>query len=238
MLKNKLLQLFQQNATKKNGIRSESSDDSASIYLYDAIGDWYGVSAKDFAQELSACTCDTINIYIDSPGGDVFEARAMATSIKRCGKNVVAHIDGLCASAATTVAMACSSVEMATGTRFMIHKAWTLAIGNCDETTKMAELLSKIDDDISADYAAKTGKGVDEIMQMMAAETWLSAQEALDMGFADSILGCGPDKSKKNAIKWDLSAYANAPKEEIQEPIEYDRDSFERPLKPMEMVNG
>lgn len=229
MLKNRLLQLFKDNAGKGYGLRSEASGDVPAIYLYDAIGEWYGVTARDFARELNSIKADTVDLFIDSPGGDVFDARAIATTIQRSGKTVNAKIDGVCASAATTVALACSSAEMAAGTRFMIHNAWTLGIGNAAEFRSLAALLDGVDDDIAADYIAKTGKTMEDIKSMMAAETWMSAQEALNAKFVDSIF----DGRTKNAMRWDLSAYDNAPKDmdpQEEEPTVYDRDRYERRL--------
>lgn len=207
MLKNKLMQLLKNNSEKGEPVRAEKKGDEATLYLYDAIGDWYGVSAKDFCKALTGIDAKTIHLRINSPGGDVFEARTIATALKQCGKSVIAHIDGVCASAATYVALAASSVEMAQGSFFMIHQAWAGAIGNSTELRDLAALLDKVDDSIIADYVGKSGKDADEIKKMMAAETWMTAQEALDFGFIDSVF----DGKTADCSKWDLSAYANAP---------------------------
>lgn len=209
MLKSKLMQLFKDNAKAGRGVRAEASENEATIYLYDAIGDWYGVSAKDFCKTLAGIDAKTVHLRINSPGGDVFEARTIATALKQCGKSVVAHIDGVCASAATYVALAASSVEMAQGSFFMIHQAWAGVIGNSGELRDMAALLDKVDDSIIADYVAKSGKDADSIKEMMAAETWMTAQEALDFGFVDSVY----DGKTADCSRWDLSAYENAPLE-------------------------
>jgi ATP-dependent protease ClpP protease subunit len=236
MLKSKLMQLFKDNAKAGQGVRAEASDNEATIYLYDAIGDWYGVSAKDFCKELAGIDAETVHLRINSPGGDVFEARAMATAIKQCGKSVVAHIDGVCASAATYVALAAASVEMADGSFFMIHKAWALSVGNSDDLRDLAALLDKVDDSIVADYVAKTGKCADEIMEMMTAETWMTAQEALSFGFVDSVF----DGKVEDSARWDLSAYEKTPAALIKqqdEPV-YDRDRFEKRLFLVENARG
>lgn len=237
MLKSKLMQLFKDNAEKGQSVRAESKDNEATIYLYDAIGDWYGVSAKDFCKALAGIDAETIHLRINSPGGDVFEARAIATAIKQCGKAVVAHIDGVCASAATYVALAAGTVEMAEGSFFMIHKAWAWTAGNSDELRDLAELLDKVDDSIVADYVAKSGNKSDTIKEMMAAETWMTAQEALDFGFADSVY----DGKVEDSSRWNLSAYENAPAALVQkqddEPV-YDRDRFEKRLYLVENTRG
>ena len=228
MLKSKMMQLLKNNADKGQPVRAEVKDSEATVYLYDAIGDWYGVSAKDFCKAFASIDAGTIHLRINSPGGDVFDARAIATAIKQSGKHVIAHIDGVCASAATYIAIAADTVEMARGSFFMIHQAWAGIIGNSGELRDLAALLDKVDDSIIADYAAKTGKDADEIKQMMSDETWMTAQEALDFGFVDVIY----DGSIDDCSRWDFSAYDNAPNalKNLSDGIGYDRDRFEKRL--------
>jgi ATP-dependent Clp protease protease subunit len=110
----------------------KAEGDEATILLYDVIDPWWGVAAKDFIAALAGDHAPTIHLRINSPGGDVFEARAMATAIRQHKSNVIAHIDGVAASAATYIAViAAKEVEMSDGAFFMIHQAWALAMGNC-----------------------------------------------------------------------------------------------------------
>lgn len=210
----KLLNLAQDNRGKGSGLRAEASGDTTTLYVYDVIDGFWGVSAADFSRELAAITTPNILLRINSPGGDVFEARAMMTAIGDHPANVVARIDGLAASAATALTLACDSVEMADGAFYMIHQAWTFAMGNADDMTATAALLSKIDDVLVAGYAKKSGKKSDEVLALMKAETWFTAQEAVDAGFADKVSEAG-DKAKaaaQNARTFNLAAFGNAPK--------------------------
>jgi ATP-dependent Clp protease protease subunit len=223
-----LLKLLRDNATRQvSNIRIENKDDAVDVYLYDVIDDYFGVSAGDFNKELSALKGKAVNLRINSPGGDVFAGRAMATAIQNHG-NVTAYIDGLAASAATYVALAAKDVHIADGAMFMIHNAWSFAYGNKTDMRNTADLLEKIDSTIIADYVKKSNLGKDEIVAMMDAETWFTAQEALDKGFVDSIFD-----GFKADNKWDLTAYNNAPViEESQEPItNHLREACERKLR-------
>lgn len=234
----RLLQLLIDNHAKPRApIRSEAAGDDATIYLYEAVDDYWGISAQEFVKELNGLTAPTIHLRINSPGGDVFAARAIVTAIKAHPSNVIAHIDGVAASAATFIAVACDEVEMTDGALFMIHKAWALAFGNADELLALAALLEKVDDSIVADYMKKTKKAKAELEQWMRAETWFSAQEALDAGFIDRVYDGDP---VENA--WDLSAFEHAPeaakkpKQNIDREAQDLRAHQERRLKLLERV--
>jgi len=203
-LKSCLSALLRNNAEEGTGIRAEGD----TIYLYDVIGDW-GVSADAFAKSLAAMTVEVVHLRINSPGGDVMAGRAMATAIAQYKGKVIAHIDGLCASAATYVALAASEVEISEGAFFMIHNAWSFAIGNKADMKEMAALLEKIDATIVADYRRKTGKDEKQIVTWMEAETWFTAEEAKEHGFVDRIVPAA--KTSKDSKPWNLAAYENAP---------------------------
>lgn len=204
----KLLNLIKNNADKKRDFKIQNmGDDTTVIYIYDVIDPYWGVSAESFVKELSTVNSANITLHINSPGGDVFDARAIATAIKQHPANVTAKIDGLAASAATYIALAADKVEMAEGSFFMIHKGWTFAMGNADELRETSNLLDKVDESIVNDYAKKTGIESEEIISLMAAETWFNAKEALERGFVDEIT----DGEAVNN-RFDLSAYDNAPK--------------------------
>lgn len=224
MKRNRLQALIKANNGKRapRSIRNAADGSEATVYLYDAIDSWFGVNAEEFVKDFNAITAPTIHLRINSPGGDVFDGRAIATAVAQHKSNVIAHVDGLAASAASYVAIAADSVEMAPGSFLMIHNAWTLAFGNSEDLLQTAALLEKIDASLAADYAKKTGKPVDQIEKWMAAETWFSADEAVTEGFAskvsedDSDAADEPDTQAK-AAAWDLSAYDHAPKIKAKE---------------------
>jgi ATP-dependent Clp protease protease subunit len=232
----RLLQLIRDNqAPTPRALQVNAEGDEALIYLYDIIDPWWGVSAKDFVAALNGITAPVIHLHINSPGGDVFDARAMAAAIDAHKSKVVAHVDGLAASAATYVALAADEVEMVEGSFFMIHKAWTIALGNADEMLQMAGVLEKIDDAIASDYAKKTGKPKSELLELMAAETWYSAEEAKAAGFADRITGAPSEEAAQDRVLWNLAAYKNAPKMQPPAPRKpaeptHDRAALERRL--------
>ena len=166
-----------------------AAGDETTVYLYDAIDSFWGIDAGEFVKALSEITAKTIHLRINSPGGSVFDAEAIQTALQQHSARVVAHIDGMAASAATYVALAADEVEMSDGAMFMIHNAWTFAFGNASELVDTAALLEKIDANILRDYQAKTGASAEQIKQWMDNETWFTAQEAMGNGFVDRIYG-------------------------------------------------
>ena len=126
-----------------------------------------------------------ITLRINSDGGEVFDAIAIYNYLK--DRNVSVIIDGICASAATIVAMAGKSITMKTGSLFMIHKPLTFAIGNADDLKAAAEVLDKITDSVIAIYQTKTTLSREDLLDAMTKEQWLSAQEAFEYGFVDFI---------------------------------------------------
>lgn len=199
---------------ERKPLRVEHESDSSTIYLYGVIDEYWGVSAEEIARSLEDLKGKAVTLRINSPGGDVFDGRAMYSAIRQHG-NVTAQIDGIAASAATYVAMAAKSVEMIDGGFMMIHNAWTLGFGNKNDFRELADLLDKFDGSIVNDYIKKTGKSTEEITAMMDAETWFDAAEALDFGFIDSVFdGEQESSSTENSAsnKWNLSAFDNVPK--------------------------
>lgn len=200
-------------------VKAAAGADTAEVFLYDAIVDdaaqaeWFGgVAPEPFVKALAGITAGTIHLRINSPGGSVFGARAIEQALRDHPAKVVAHIDGLAASAATFIAMAADEVVMSKGALFMIHKAWTVAYGNADDLLATAELLDKIDGTLVETYVDRTGQKAEQVAAWMAAETWFTAQEAVDAGFADSIASDkGADEDPEARAAWNLSAYAHAP---------------------------
>lgn len=203
----KLLAFLKANKDNGQGIRSEVVDDSTNIYIDDVISDFWGISAKDFTKELLNVETKNVALHINSPGGDVFEARAIQSAIAQSDKTVIAYIDSLAASAATFIALACDEVHMSDGAFFMIHNAWSVVAGNANEIEKEVSILRKIDDSLCKDYTRKTGKEDSIVKEWMDSETWFTADEALENGFVDKILP--GSKIENNA--WDFTGFENVP---------------------------
>jgi ATP-dependent Clp protease protease subunit len=186
----------------------------ATVYLYDEIGYW-GVTAGDFAQQLDALDVETIHLRLNSPGGDVFDGVAMYNALLQHKAQVVTHVDGLAASIASVIALAGDEIEIAETAFFMIHNAWTLAIGNANDLRTTAGLLDKIDGMITATYVKQADADEGQIEQWMAQETWFTADEALEAGFASRIAGQDDEEETASASArvsaFDLSVFAHTP---------------------------
>jgi len=191
----------------------KKEDDQSTIYLYDQIvsndlaAEYFGgVSPQLFVQTLAQINTKVIALRINSPGGDVFAARAMEQALREHPAKIVAHIDGYAASAAGVVAMAADEIVMNEGGFFMIHKAWTMGLGNSDDFMNTAALLEQIDASLVMTYAKRTGQSSEQIAQWMRDETWMTAQDSVNRGFADRI-----ELGAKAQGAWNMSAYAKAP---------------------------
>lgn len=214
-MRNKLLNLLASNA-KRGSFKAEGN----TIFIYDVIvsdemeAEFFGgVSATAFSKMLKGMS-GPISLRINSPGGDVFAARAMSAAMKEYDGEITAYVDGCAASAASILAVAADRCVMADGSFMMIHKAWTFTVGNGDEHLQTAALLEKIDASIASTYAAKSGKDAAEFVEMMAAETWFNAEEAIANGLADEM-AVDPKaaaKNKADGLLWNLTAFDKAPK--------------------------
>ena len=170
---------------------NDKQEKEAELLLYGVIGEdglWSDVTAKQFSDELKEVEdAKTIRVRINSPGGDVFAGQAIYSMLKRCKAEVVGYVDGLAASIASLVLMACDKVIMPKNSMLMIHKPWTATAGNANDMAKTIETLNKVEEAMLTAYVDKTGMAEDEIKELLAAETWLSASDAVAKGFADEI---------------------------------------------------
>lgn len=209
---NKILQLCIDNAKRApQSINFARNDAGQSLYLYGVIGDGWDISARSVVAALSqADTSQDLHVYLNTPGGDVFEGRAIMAELARFSGKKIAHIDSLCASAGTSIAIACNEIEMTEGAFFMIHNASGIAFGDKTDMRETADLLEKVEGAIVNDYVTKTGKDAAEIVAWMDAETWFDATEALDNGFIDRITPAAAASAKASSA-WNLAAYAKAP---------------------------
>lgn len=168
---------------------------SAELVIYDFIGaDIFGtgVSAKRVIEDLQALgKVGTLDVRISSPGGDVFEGIAIYNALARFDARVVVHVDALAASAASLVAMAGDSIEIADNAMLMVHRAWSVAIGDAPEIRRTADLLDKAWASMLTTYQARTGRKAATIEKAIDAgggEWWMTAEEAVAAGFADEVV--------------------------------------------------
>jgi ATP-dependent Clp protease, protease subunit len=187
-------------------IRARAS--GAEVLIYDEIGA-YGVTAKGFLAELGALPNDAaIDLRLNSPGGSVFDAVAIFNALKRHAGEITVWIDGIAASAASYIAMVGDTVVMPQNAFLMIHDPSGLVMGTAEDMRSTAEALDKVKGSLIQGYAAKSGKPDDEIAALMAAETRLDAQEALELGFIDRMA-----EPMKLAATFDIARFRNAPAE-------------------------
>ncbi len=181
----------------------------ADAYIYDVIGD-FGITAGAFAQEINDLDVDTLNLKINSPGGEVFDGVAIYNAIKNHPATVNITIDGLAASAASFIAMAGDTVHMARGAELMIHEAHGMTIGNSVDMRQMAEQLERIGDKIAGFYAERAGGDDETWREAMRAETWYTGQEAVAARLADTTDDPPAKGGKKPAPRQhNLSVFAN-----------------------------
>lgn len=197
------------------------------IELYDEIGYW-GTDARSFRAKLKDASGD-ITLRINSPGGDVFDGIAIYNDLLAYDGKVKVEVVGLAASIASIIAMAGDEVTIADNAFFMIHNAWTLGVGNRHDFADVVTTLTKIDDALARTYAARTTTGIRSIKQMMDDETWMSAKEAVEGGFATAVGAKAEAKAK-----FDLSVFGSVPdslkwREEATEEAPTKRD-LERAL--------
>jgi ATP-dependent Clp protease protease subunit len=178
---------------------------SAEILVYEDVGaGWFGgVTAKDFSADLKALgNVQTIDVRINSGGGDVFDGLAIYRQLVDHRAKVIVHIDGLAASIASVIAMAGDEIRISEAALVMIHDAWGMAVGNADDMRQMASVLETTSGAITDVYVARTRKDRGDIRNWMEAETWFTAAEAVENGFADAV-----DENLRVAARFDPAKF-------------------------------
>lgn len=209
-----------------------AGEGAGDLMLYGTIESesWWGdeITPVNFKNELDGLgDISVLNVYINSDGGDVFAGQAIHSMLKRHKAHVNVYIDGIAASIASVIAMAGDTVYMPRNSMMMIHSPWTIAMGNAKDFRKLAEDLDAAQETLIAAYQDKSRIDRDELIALLDAETWLSAEKAVELGFADEI-----EQTKQiaaavrngsltiNGQAMDLKQYKNAPKLVAVSPLE------------------
>lgn len=173
-------------------------EESNEIAILSEIGpaEWGGIDAKTVKARLDAIGKKDVVVLLNTPGGDAFEGIAIYNLLREHKGRVTVAVLGLAASAGSIIAMAGDQIRMHEASQLMIHSAWGLVAGNKNDLREFADTLDKMDAAMAGLYASRTGIPADKVKAMMDAETWMSAEEAVEAKFADIIVA--DEKKKKN----------------------------------------
>jgi ATP-dependent protease ClpP protease subunit len=175
-------------------------DDTAEISIFDEIDNFWGIGPKEFKAELDKVKgASTIKLLLNSPGGSVFDGLAIANMLSVYRDKLDIEVLGLAASIASIIALSGRSLTMAKGSYFMIHNPLTILMGGAEDLRKTADLLDKMKVDFVSAYKRRSKKDEKEISDMMDAETWLDADEAVAEGFATDVVDYGEIAAKVDA---------------------------------------
>lgn len=222
---------------------SADYSNSADVFIYGEITPFAFVdegehSAQSFKNELDALgDIENINLYVNSPGGSVFEGITIHNMLKRHNAKITAHVDALAASIASVIIMAADDIYMPSNSMLMIHNPWTITMGNAEELRKQADDLERIGESSKQSYLNKAGDKLDEnvLSELLNAETWLSASEAYEYGLCDTI-----EEANEMAAKVDeetLQKFKNAPKQLFETKVS-DKDMEQRKMIAEEANNN
>lgn len=160
-------------------------DGEAHVYLEGGIYDEEdGISAKKVRSLLKG----DVTVHLNSPGGSTFEGLAIYNALKDHPGHVTVQIDGIAASAASIVAMGANKITARPSSMMMIHRGWTIAIGNSEELRKTADVLEKVDEASDKAYSSRFNGSHEELEQMLIDETFLTADDAYAVGLIDEII--------------------------------------------------
>ncbi len=193
---------------------------ASKIYLYGTVG--YDIDSNYMRMALDEASDGDLELRINSGGGDVFEGQAIYSLLESwkttTGNRVIVYIDGIAASVASVIAMAGSDIQMSSNALMMIHNPWTpAAVGGADDLRDLANVLDKIRETIVTVYETRSGIDRDAIGLMMDEETWFTAAEAVNFGFADQIVNA----SEETVASIKAFNYVNAPDwVQAVEPVE------------------
>lgn len=173
--------------TKTIDVKGDVVDDQTAMFYQ-----WFDMACVNPSNIAGALANgdpnEDVELNVASGGGDVFAASEIYTMLRQYAGKVVVNIQGLAASAASVISMAGDTVNISPAAQMMIHQASIVSQGNKDDLEHQANVLGGIDQSIAATYEAKTGMAQSDLLKLMSDETWLTAQDAVDKGFADNIM--------------------------------------------------
>lgn len=196
------------------GIFNKKSAKKGELYLYNEIDSYYGTSAQIVAEALKEIgSVDELDVFLNSPGGSVFEGIAIYNQLKRFKAKKTFYVDALAASIASVILMAGDVIVIAENAQVMIHDPWGVSFGTAEDMRKYADLLDQSKETIVSTYTSRTKQSRANIVSWMSAETWMTAKEAVKNGFADKIASFDSPEASASADTQILARYRNTPPE-------------------------
>lgn len=184
------------------GLRVKAEAEENTINVFDAIGEDYwtgeGVTAKNIGKTLASMKGKDITVNINSPGGSMFEGLAIYNQLREHDGKVTVKVLGIAASAASIIAMAGDEIKVAKAGFIMIHNAWVYAMGNRIDLREVADYLEPFDKSMADIYSSRTGIKSADIISLMDNETYIGGDDAVEKGFADSLLDADVIREEQN----------------------------------------
>ncbi len=189
-----------------------AQDENVEVMIFDEIGLW-GIRAEDFRREFdrSVANASSINVVVNSPGGDVFDGVAMYNTIARYRERTTVEVAGVAASIASIIALAGDRMVMDTGTFFMIHNPWAFALGTAGDLRQRADTLDAVRDEMIGIYQERSNLDRDAILEAMEAETWYNPDQAYQAGFAQEITTREDEQIAARSFDWRTYGYRRVP---------------------------
>ena len=225
----KWLQYYQPAASqRRKWYEVKAEGKKLKVVIYDFINDWYGFSARELKKELMAAgDISEILVEINSRGGSVIEGNAIYSDLLEHPAKVTVRINGVAASIATIIAMAADHIQIAENGQFMYHEPWQCACGTGDELIEAGHYVNNLRPAMVRVYQRHCTLSEQELLDGMKAETWLSAQEALEQGFVHEIVA----KADASAMAMDFGMFQNAPAQLRTEGPKPEPESADKPTK-------
>lgn len=199
----------------------DASAGTAELFIYGEIGGWWGdgPDTQQTVKDIAAMDANQITVRINSPGGSVFDGVAIYNALATHPAEIVVKIEGVAASIASIIAMAGDKIMIGEAANIMIHKPWSLVMGDATAMRKEADILDQLEGGLLDIYASRTGIDMKSLSKWVADETWFRGQQAVDQGFADEMI---PAKTKKAAAARSqiYAMFRNAPADLIMDAEE------------------
>nr|WP_310795786.1 head maturation protease, ClpP-related [Heyndrickxia oleronia] len=222
----------------KFNVVTDQNNKVTKMTIYGIIGDsWWedSTSATDIDQALNEAGTNDIIINLNSPGGDAYDGIAIHNRLKRHEGKVTIFVDGWACSAASIIALSADELIMGNGSMFMIHEAATGIWGKKGDLLKEADMLSKLDESLIDIYMTKANVDRDKMVELIEAETWFSAEETMDIGFADKIESLSNTSSQEGITDAQIQQIINEVTNKINNSKQ--KEPEQDPVKPKQNLS-